>query len=72
MPLEGNRHPFGPAARRKQLCSLRGGDEARRYLLPDALDSIRQLIDASARVTLAQSSEPFGNLVEQARMGLFK
>jgi YD repeat-containing protein len=44
----------------------------RYYLLPRALGSSRQLTDASAQVTLARSSEPFGNLVEQARMGLFK
>ena len=39
------------------------------YVLPDALGSLRQLADERGRVTLAQSFDPFGALLERAGSG---
>jgi YD repeat-containing protein len=39
------------------------------YLAPDALDSVRQLVDANGQVTLAQHYDPYGNLLEAAGVG---
>jgi RHS repeat-associated protein len=36
------------------------------YVAPDALGSVRQLTDADSQVTLAQSYDPFGNVLEVA------
>jgi RHS repeat-associated protein len=36
-----------------------------RYVLPDHLGSVRQLVDAPGQVTLAQSYDPFGVLMSQ-------
>jgi YD repeat-containing protein len=33
------------------------------YLLPDALGSVRQIVDASGNVTLAKSYEPYGTVL---------
>jgi hypothetical protein len=33
------------------------------YLLPDALGSVRQIVDASGNVTLAESYEPYGTVL---------
>jgi RHS repeat-associated protein len=33
------------------------------YLLPDALGSVRQIVDASGNVTLAESYEPYGTIL---------
>jgi hypothetical protein len=33
------------------------------YLLPDALGSVRQIVDGSGNVTLAESYEPYGNVL---------
>ena len=33
------------------------------YLLPDALGSVRQIADANGNVTLAESYEPYGNVL---------
>jgi RHS repeat-associated protein len=39
------------------------------YILPDALGSVRQVIDAAGQVSLAQGYDPFGNLLEQVGVG---
>jgi uncharacterized protein RhaS with RHS repeats len=36
------------------------------YVLPDHLGSVRQLVDATGQVTLAQSYDPFGVLISQS------
>ncbi len=36
------------------------------YVLPDALGSVRQLVDADGQVSLAQSYNPFGVLIPQS------
>jgi hypothetical protein len=33
------------------------------YLLPDALGSVRQVVDANGNVTLAKSYEPYGTVL---------
>lgn len=33
------------------------------YLLPDALGSVRQIVDANGSVTLAESYEPYGTVL---------
>ncbi len=33
------------------------------YLLPDALGSVRQIVDANGNVTLAESYEPYGSVL---------
>jgi len=33
------------------------------YLLPDALGSVRQIVDANGNVTLAKSYEPYGTVL---------
>ncbi len=33
------------------------------YLLPDALGSVRQIVDGSGNVTLAESYEPYGSVL---------
>ncbi len=33
------------------------------YLLPDALGSVRQIVDANGNVTLAESYEPYGSVM---------
>jgi RHS repeat-associated protein len=35
------------------------------YVAPDALGSVRQLVDAAGQVSLAQSYDPFGDLISQ-------
>jgi RHS repeat-associated protein len=36
------------------------------YVAPDALSSVRQVLDPAGSVTLAQSYDPFGNVLEVA------
>jgi hypothetical protein len=36
------------------------------YVAPDALGSVRQLVNAAGQVTLAQSYDPFGVLISQS------
>ena len=33
------------------------------YLLPDALGSVRQIVDANGNITLAKSYEPYGTVL---------
>ncbi len=33
------------------------------YLLPDALESVRQIVDANGNITLAKSYEPYGTVL---------
>jgi YD repeat-containing protein len=40
--------------------------EAWEYLLTDALGSVRQIVDADGNVTLAESYEPYGNVLSSA------
>jgi RHS repeat-associated protein len=35
------------------------------YLLPDALGSVRQIVDANGNVTLAESYEPYGSVLNR-------
>jgi RHS repeat-associated protein len=42
---------------------LAQNDTAWEYLLPDALGSVRQIVDGSGNVTLAESYEPYGSVL---------
>ena len=57
-----------PPARALTTC-LAEYDTAWRYYLPDRLGSVRHLVDPAGAVQLAQSYDPFGNILSQGSTG---
>jgi RHS repeat-associated protein len=55
------RYLYGMGTR--PLAQMGAYTDAWEYLLPDALGSVRQIVDANGNVTLAKSYEPYGTLL---------